>query len=280
LQLHEKTIKTVILMAIFAVLAIPSALASAQGFPPAPGPDATTTTETTVVAGDAPVQPVELVPEAPLPVITAAPGLQVKDVLLKRVNRQIVLYTHSTWRWQNLLGVRRVSPRSGHFTYANLEHAQAVLKQWKQRSKSTHAQAKKVMRQRIVQYAKEVESWNALMGIRSGRVLSARGSLEERYLQAHRIRQKTRGKLSNSPHLREFLCIHHYEGSWTDSGGPYYGGLQMDLGFQAAYGRALLRTKGTADHWTPLEQIWVAERAYKSRGFYPWPNTARFCGLI
>ena len=42
----------------------------------------------------------------------------------------------------------------------------------------------------------------------------------------------------------------------------------------------LLRTKGTADHWTPLEQIWTAEKAAKSRGFWPWPNTARSCGLL
>jgi hypothetical protein len=55
----------------------------------------------------------------------------------------------------------------------------------------------------------------------------------------------------------------------------------MDMSFMEAYGANLLRTKGTADHWTPLEQIWVAERAYRSgRGFYPWPNTARWCGLI
>jgi hypothetical protein len=54
----------------------------------------------------------------------------------------------------------------------------------------------------------------------------------------------------------------------------------MDYGFQAVYGSYLLQTKGTADHWTPLEQIWVAERAARSRGFYPWPNTARSCGLI
>ena len=83
------------------------------------------------------------------------------------------------------------------------------------------------------------------------------------------------------PHLRAWLCIHRYEGSWTDPGAPYYGGLQMDLGFQRHYGAWLLRTKGTADHWLPLEQIWVAERAHRSgRGFYPWPNTARACGLI
>lgn len=82
------------------------------------------------------------------------------------------------------------------------------------------------------------------------------------------------------PHYSAWLCIHRYEGSWTDSGSPYYGGLQMDYGFQATYGGKLLRSKGTADHWTPLEQMWVAEEAYKSRGFYPWPNTARMCGLI
>ena len=74
------------------------------------------------------------------------------------------------------------------------------------------------------------------------------------------------------------MCIHRYEGAWSDDGSPYYGGLQMDIGFQQHYGGMLLRTKGTADNWTPLEQMWVAERAYRSgRGFYPWPNTARYC---
>lgn len=83
------------------------------------------------------------------------------------------------------------------------------------------------------------------------------------------------------PHLQQFLCIHRYEGSWTDHSSPYYGGLQMDITFMRHYGRDLLRRKGTADRWTPLEQIWVAERAYRNgRGFYPWPNTARDCGLI
>jgi hypothetical protein len=91
----------------------------------------------------------------------------------------------------------------------------------------------------------------------------------------------TRTLAQHPPRLEDWLCIHRYEGAWNDPNGPYYGGLQMDIGFQHAYGAALLRRKGTADHWTPLEQIWVAERAYRSgRGFYPWPNTARYCGLI
>jgi hypothetical protein len=82
------------------------------------------------------------------------------------------------------------------------------------------------------------------------------------------------------PHRSQWLCIHRYEGSWTEPNAPYYGGLQMDEEFQQTYGRELYRAKGTADHWSPLEQMWVAERAYRTRGFWPWPNTARFCGLL
>ena len=93
-----------------------------------------------------------------------------------------------------------------------------------------------------------------------------------------RLRWKARAE--NPPHLREWLCIHRYEGSWRDPGAPYYGGLQMDIKFQRAYGWNLLKRKGTADHWTPFEQMWVAERAWRKRGFSPWPNTARYCKLL
>jgi hypothetical protein len=87
-------------------------------------------------------------------------------------------------------------------------------------------------------------------------------------------------RAKHPPHLRQFLCIHRYEARWTDTGAPYYGGLQMDVSFQQSYGGWLYVRKGTADHWSPLEQIWTAEKALKSRGFWPWPNTARYCGLI
>ena len=101
-----------------------------------------------------------------------------------------------------------------------------------------------------------------------------------RDLWKHRAKRATPPG-SPSAALAGWLCIHRYEGAWHRSNGPYYGGLQMDLGFQRTYGARLLRTKGTADHWTPLEQMWVAERAHRSgRGYYPWPNTARYCGLI
>ena len=83
-------------------------------------------------------------------------------------------------------------------------------------------------------------------------------------------------------HKAQWLCIHRGEGGWSaNTGNSYYGGLQMDLSFQSSYGGYLLRLKGTANHWKPYEQMLVAERAYQSgRGLYPWPNTARACGLI
>ena len=128
--------------------------------------------------------------------------------------------------------------------------------------------------------------WQRVMGVRTTpirtRRLAAVNVLGLRHLEsvwAHRAKAaRTRAK--HPPHLTNWLCIHHYEGSWTDPGAPYYGGLQMDISFQRAYGAWLLRHKGTADHWTPLEQIWTAEHARRARGFYPWPNTARACGLL
>jgi hypothetical protein len=99
---------------------------------------------------------------------------------------------------------------------------------------------------------------------------------------AWRIRaERARFRAHHPPHLAEWRCIHRWEGSWTDPNSPYYGGLQMDLAFQRAYGPRLLRHKGTAHHWAPYEPMWVAERALKAgRGFHPWPLTARRCGLI
>ena len=92
-------------------------------------------------------------------------------------------------------------------------------------------------------------------------------------------RARARGK--RPPHLAQWRCIHRYEGAWNDPNAPYYGGLQMDLQFQRAYGRYLLRRKGTANRWRPLEQMWTAEKALRAgRGFHPWPTAARLCGLI
>jgi len=80
----------------------------------------------------------------------------------------------------------------------------------------------------------------------------------------------------------DFMCIHHYEGVWTaNTGNGYYGGLQMDLTFQRLYGAEFLARFGTAEAWPVWAQLQAAARAYGSgRGFRPWPNTARACGLV
>jgi hypothetical protein len=82
--------------------------------------------------------------------------------------------------------------------------------------------------------------------------------------------------------VNAFWCIHRYEGAWNaHTGNGYYGGLQFDYSFMRSYGREFLARYGTADRWPPGVQIHVAIRAYLSgRGFYPWPLTARRCGLL
>ena len=142
-------------------------------------------------------------------------------------------------------------------------------------------------------YSKEVDRfrrqtwyWQRVMGVRRTpvhiRTLAVSSPVRLRHLA--RVWQRRFGiaarKAHHPPNLKAWLCIHHYEGSWKDSGAPYWGGLQMDISFMQSYGGRLYRTKGTANHWTILEQIWTAVRAERVRGFYPWPNTARFCGLI
>ncbi len=83
------------------------------------------------------------------------------------------------------------------------------------------------------------------------------------------------------PHKKGWLCIHRFEGRWSDSGDPYWGGLQMNQGFMQTYAPRSLLRRGWANVWTPLEQMWVAERAHRSgRGYGPWPTTARACGLL
>ena len=55
----------------------------------------------------------------------------------------------------------------------------------------------------------------------------------------------------------------------------------MDLPFQRIYGADFLNRWGTADNWPVWAQLRTATRAYQAgRGFAPWPNTARACGLM
>jgi hypothetical protein len=87
--------------------------------------------------------------------------------------------------------------------------------------------------------------------------------------------------VGSHPDEQAFLCIHQHEGRWDDPAAPYWGGLQMDRSFQRSYGARFYRHYGTADRWPQSVQMAVAILARISgRGYYPWPNTARACGLL
>jgi hypothetical protein len=122
--------------------------------------------------------------------------------------------------------------------------------------------------------------WQTVIGVRHAQsVVPLRSPRALRYWR-RQVRYVSR-LAAHPPHKSGWLCIHHFEGSWSDSGDPYWGGLQMDRGFMRTYAPSFLLRKGWANRWTPLEQMWVAERAHRSgRGYTPWPNTARYCGLL
>jgi hypothetical protein len=135
-------------------------------------------------------------------------------------------------------------------------------------------------------YRRETWRWQQLMNKR--RMPSRGGELHPSREYRRWVNRLWKGRARTArhrahhpPRYREWMCIHRYEGGWRLIDGPYYGGLQMNMEFQRMYGPELLARKGTADRWTPIEQIWVAERAYRSGlGYQPWPNTARMCGLL
>ena len=157
---------------------------------------------------------------------------------------------------------------------------------------ATSATARLAQLDAITEYRAKTWRWQALMSKpRTPTQFAERRSWDQAYLRWVRDLWQRRAaraerQAQRPPHRRQWLCIHRYErhprqGWATRTGNGYYGGLQMDLDFQRTYGRELIRRKGTANNWTAAEQMWVAERAYRSgRGFYPWPNTARSCGLI
>jgi hypothetical protein len=122
--------------------------------------------------------------------------------------------------------------------------------------------------------------WQAVMGVR--RAYSAAPLHTPRALRYWRrqARHVTR-MAAHPPHRLGWLCIHRFEGSWGDGADPYWGGLQMDRSFMRAYAPRFLLHRGWANRWSPLEQMWVAERAHRNgRGYTPWPHTARYCGLL
>ena len=121
--------------------------------------------------------------------------------------------------------------------------------------------------------------WQSIIGRRHSKLAAPLASPRALHYWNRQARRMLRAA-KNPPHKAQWLCIHRFEGSWSDSGDPYWGGLQMDRGFMSTYAPGVLLRRGWANRWSALEQMWVAERAFRTRGFYPWPNTARYCGLL
>jgi hypothetical protein len=145
----------------------------------------------------------------------------------------------------------------------------------------------RIVVRKIKRYQRMTWRWQRLMGSRRTpnlkRYVKTRDPEFRRHVM-HQWRRRAvtaRRRALNPPHEAAWRCLQQYEASWADSGDPYWGGLQMDRGFMLHYAPAHLLRRGWADTWSPVEQMWVGERAIRAgRGFYPWPSTARICGLI
>jgi hypothetical protein len=139
----------------------------------------------------------------------------------------------------------------------------------------------------IKRYQQATWQWQRLMGVpktpNRKRYLRTRDH-EFRVLVLQQWRRRAiraKRRAHNPPHEGAWRCLQRHEGSWRDAWDPYWGGLQMDRSFMLTYAPRHLLRRGWANRWAPLEQMWVAERAFRAgRGFYPWTNTARTCGLI
>ena len=136
-------------------------------------------------------------------------------------------------------------------------------------------------------YRHAAARWYRQMGTRSRGVTAAlpRSCYEWRYGAK---RERLRARIARLNYEEWFVetfhrwrCVHENEGAWdSNTGNGYYGGLQMDVSFQLAYGRHYVRRWGWAHNWPIWAQLVAAERARAQRGWWPWPNTARECGLL
>jgi len=170
-----------------------------------------------------------------------------------------------TWKLIGLLVIAALSVGAGNQLERNPELKAAVQRQVT--DEQTIAQLRRVVRRVTVQRNR------------------ARKHLRREYVGRRRERRSFRYALHTSavgshPLETAFLCIHSHEGSWTDAGDPYWGGLQMDRQFMSSYGGEFTQMfGGFANRWPVSVQITVALRAFRTRGFGPWPATRRMCGL-
>lgn len=217
---------------------------------------------------------------------------------LHGVKKRTVAFRQDAWHWQTLMGLHRTGFSRSVARTRSLSYANWILKVWKARARTLHVRARRWMAARIVKYQTDIAFMSRVMGLRAGskRQLAGVGSLEARFDQLRQAHQAVQQRWQHPPHESQLLCIHRGEGSWNDRRNPKYnGGLQMDKYFEAAYGAIFVIKYGgyiavdSTGHkyavgghsylWTPVEQMWAAEKAIRSQGFGPWPQTAVNCGL-
>ena len=112
------------------------------------------------------------------------------------------------------------------------------------------------------------------------RAVQARKDANKR---ARTIRRLQLAQRRASAHFFDWLaaadCVQGKEAPWHHNGGTYDGGMQADADFQRTYAPDHLRRWGPAFNWPWWAQLEMAYRGWLFRGWEPWPNTARACGL-
>ena len=218
-------------------------------------------------------------------------------------------YRTLTWTFQRAVHVRRTPTSFSYRRSVNRAYLQWTIDTWTRRASMARDVALRRVHRRLsvpipaaprqhsrlssrVAYTRglTLDLRRLYPGSVSRAYASARGKtgsatlrIWQRRLAAATLQVLRYGHERIPPALNDaFLCIHRYEGAWdSNTGNGYYGGLQMDIRFQSRYGADFVHRWGTADNWPAWAQVLTATRAYRSgRGFYPWPNTARACGLI
>lgn len=174
------------------------------------------------------------------------------------------------------------APAGGETPSALLPSAAALIA-----ARVSGADQCRAARKAVRYYRAKVAEYSAQMGRRvSGTI---RGGPCPRYLakifraKAQKIRMAYRQWFTRT--YEKWRCIHEHEGAWTsNTGNGYWGGLQMDWGFQHTYGPEFIRRYGLAHRWPVWAQLIAAERAFDGfagfgpRGYHPW-GTRGMCGL-
>lgn len=199
----------------------------------------------------------------------------------RSTDRGYLRWTIDAWTRHAYVARRQALARLHRKLAVSLPEAPALRAPLYQRvvySKRLALRLRKIYPGRVTRTFASARATTARATLRLWQVRSAQAALA---VAVHGVRtaqqEQVAGWLADA-----FRCIHRYEGAWTsNTGNGYYGGLQMDVRFMRTYGASYVQRWGTADNWPSWAQIAAAARAHASgRGFTPWPNTARACGLM